>query len=467
MQNLPKTLALAALLGVAGTTSAQESEQTLLYTVRGDGYHATLSGSSGTAFEQVDYMDVAAVTVAPGASAEQFLNKAAFNVLHGDKNCDAEYVQADLGFRLDALLVCPDTLEPSIRQTYISVREPIGTSGSTAMLLPGDVATPRPDGGYDYFITEAQIRSVFGIAAGDSANVDAIARADDGSIFLSLEHDVPVLGGLFAQDGDLLMIPGSALIYDGCRVADTFAMSGLIVADESIFDGLVSHAFVSDTDGVQVTTITDLDGLEIDPRGGVWPAQGPSGAFVLPNLIFVGRDLEGGSVLSTAFNGSLAQINGHPMGDHPPVPTDGLRVGLLKGSLDHVWELNALALLDTGDPLRVLTHAKPPLPMPGMPIKVEWSGADPLSPVMLVASIGASVACGNVPGVPTPLAGFGYWFGNPTSKFLGPLPSDALGFGSFTTPYPMGVPAGLWLTMQTITKQGGRTVVGGAAVMQF
>ncbi|MHC5211237.1 MAG: hypothetical protein ACYTG2_11010 [Planctomycetota bacterium] len=446
-------------------------EPSLLFTTRGSGFDLTSSGT-GNLLSQLGRLDIGTITPNLGASAETFLAQANYNVVHGDKDCDGVLYDATMGGAIDAITVCGDTADarfPRFPNVFVSVKETIGTSGSTAVMTPGDVASPRLGGGYAYLIREDQIRSVFDIPAEYPIDVDAVAQDGDGTLYLSLEQDVMIRGGTqIARDGDLLMIAAADLVWDGCQIVDTFPSTGTIAVFEATWDAMVANSNVSDSSGAAVTTIVDFDGISLEGVAGSWASQGLDGTVMLPHFLFCGQSLNGAAVLSSQFGGTVAVVNGRNLADVSPTATLGDLMGLQVGTAANVRPLDGLSLIDH-QPTRLVADLAPALPAgPGM-VSIEWGGADPFGPTALLFDVGTATSCGVMPGVTIPNPGFGYLFclGGFTPIAIGP--ADANGWAHVPFVYTGGIPAGTVIVLQPVARLSAFSgaTIGGPALMQF
>jgi len=444
----------------------------ILFSTTGTGHDATVSGI-GTLLSELTRQDIGVVTPAVGASAETFLDNANYNVVHGDKDFDAIWFDPNIGQAIDAITVCGDASYakfPRCPDVFFSVKANIGIAGLTAVMTPGDVASPRLGGAYSYLITEAQIRMAFDIPANEIVDVDAVEKADDGTLYLSLENDVWIRGGaVLSLDGDMLMIAAADLVYNGCQVIAVTPGAGTIAVFEAQWDNMVMMSGVADAAGLPVMVVGDLNALAFDPTGaGTWNSPGLDGIVALPHVLFSGDFLDGAGVLSTQAAGSIAVLNGVALAAAAPMPTTGTQMGLLPGSAATVRPVGNLCVLDH-DPLRVIADAAPLLPLPGDTLHVEVGGLDALGPCALMGQAGMAAAGGSAPGFSITNPGFGFAFALPPLFMIGGLAAGPLGHLVVTGAYAGGVPAGTTLLLQPITVKAGfgAIVFGGPVLMQF
>ena len=96
--------------------------------------------------------DIMAVTPNPqtGFSAQKFAPHDAFTTLVGDEDADKSFWESILAENIDALLWKKDSTGRSVRDLYISTKEPIGdhVNSATGGVSGGAVASPG-DGASD------------------------------------------------------------------------------------------------------------------------------------------------------------------------------------------------------------------------------------------------------------------------------------------------------------------------------
>lgn len=347
----------------------------------------------------VEPQDLMAVTpVAPmllGYTAEKFEPHDAMLTLVGDHDADASYWEATLSRQIDALCFARGTPlgGPNLRDVFFSTATDVPSVLSANPALMGDVVRVRPGGQFELFIAEGRVQASFGIAAGTRVNVDAFEydpqaptaqfppAGPRGMVYLSLEEDHKMTincGGavksLDVQDGAILAAPVLGFDAKGAILG-----RGILVATEADVGAMIFNSTIADHTGKPVgRLIGDLDGLDLDPIPGASPFF-TTACGVFPHLKFCGERLTGGGIVSTHGGGSIAVINGLPMGS--PVITDGTRVGLRPIG---VGSLNAL---ETGiRTCRLVTETRGPVVPGGSIANIDIGGAQPGSAIYLLLS---------------------------------------------------------------------------------
>ncbi len=457
-----KTLLSAALLTamVGGTLSAQNDS--LMFTVLAkSGPEFTLSGSSGTQLGILESQDVAIVRPNPAAgfSAEKFASEKNWQTLMGDGNGDALYYELPLFENIDAILALhPTGTDPKIRDIFLSPSVPVGVPCGRA-IMPGDVAAIRPSGTIDFFITGPQIASALGMP--DPANVDAIMKDGRGNICLSFEEDEFLLGGaVLLEDGGIAIIPNGAITYNAdCTVNSVVAGSGFPLMFEPLVDAHVANSNYANPFGFMPGSIEDVDGLTEDPNGGsfnvVWAGVG----YNIPNLWFTGEATPG-AVISTAGGGTIAVMNGSPLGS--VIASTGPHVGLMPQPVG-VGSLNGLHRV-IGPYCRFILDS-PNVDLSAGPAltSLDWGGADPFANVLFFVRIPPRFGCFVANSTPVAPICFPEQMNVLSTGII--LASDAAGFGSL----PLGPAGGTGVPaiIQAITNKPALGGIGWSAPLTF
>lgn len=455
--------AIALTLSLVVSTAAAQS---LTFTTLGS--EGTRSGSSGTSLSLLTSEDVATVTpINVGYSAESYAVHMNWNTLVGDGDGDAFYYENPLAKYVDALHPCSKSGDIKIRDLFISGADPIPTaSGST--LRPAGVGAIRPGANVVPLISEAMIRSALDITPNLlNLNVDAITVDQKGSIYLSFEDQIMTSTGVVLNDGGIAMIPAWAILWAGCSVATVAPMSGGFILSEATMDAITANAMAADVFGGMIAGVSDVDGLEVDPRGGSIGVVLQGQQIAIPNLIFSGERLTGGAILSTNLGGDIAVINGFLMATPFGFgPTTGSQVGLNPVSpsiLGKVGSLNGLALHDL--PQRfIMDSTTPYLPSAGT-LDVTVGGADPGALVLVLLGLGPVGAGGFQPSVPVMNPCFPEWFS--VGFGIGPFAADVNGFLNLPLAYGGGVPAGMTVVFQSVSPKGSALGFSAPITIQF
>jgi hypothetical protein len=318
----------------------------------------------------------------------------------GDQDNDALYVDAATdapGGQIDEVFVRRGTTGPvSPRQVFFSIA---AASANLPGVLPSDVVRYSGQGVREVFLTEAQLMTATG---GTSLNLDALAQSAAGDLFLSFALTETLSIGS-VDDGDVLMIPAAAITYDASgNVGTITGGSAVRVLTEAQLIAMVNNSGFRTSVGGQVTTAFELSGLELDPNGGTFVTTGTP-PLTVPNLLFVWNDFSNdGAIVSTANNGSIAVINGVPMGSN--VATQGLQLGWLPDSTGTNGP-GGLALIPLQPPEYTLQSYPRNLHTAGSGqtlLRFEIAGGTPNGASAVAWSVESAVAGGAFPAMPSP-----------------------------------------------------------------
>jgi hypothetical protein len=323
----------------------------------------------------------------------------------GDQDNDATYVDASVdgpGGQIDAILVKNGITGPvTPRDVFFSIA---ATSANLPGVLPSDVVRFAGQGTREVFLTEAQLMTATG---GTSLNLDALAQSAAGDLFLSFSLTEALSIGS-ADDGDLLLIPASAITYDGAgNVSAIAAGSVQMVATQADLIAMVNTSGFRTSVGGLVTTSFELSGLEIDPNGGTFLAPA-NPTVTLPNLLFAWSDFSNdGALISTANGGSFGVVNGVPMAS--AIATQGDQIG---------WQPNSTGVFGPGG-LALIPAQPAAFAMMNFPrnlhtlgsgqtlLQLQVSGGTPNGASALAWSAESAVPGGSFPDLPSPFGSLG------------------------------------------------------------
>ena len=332
----------AVLLALISAAAAAQGPPFLFTTSQTE---RTLSGSAGTVLRTLRPNEVAMVefTPCPVVSAEKWAPRTCYLTMAGDENSDAMYWDPTVMNSIDALVeVASPVFTTNQRAVFYSpsVTLGIGVSGSPG-LRPGDTGriirnASNQDGKVEYFLRAEDVQIALGMPPTPVVvDVDAIAADPSYGVFFSLDQDHVVnnsCGVTFVRDGDLLMIPASAITWTfDFRVQSVLPGSAQVVYPEATMDLFVANAGVSDANGNCVTVIQDLESLDIDYNGPVSTIVAcPGNILTVPSFIFSGELMTGCSLLTTAGGGTIYQRGCGPIGRSCSSggPTFGFEMGL-------------------------------------------------------------------------------------------------------------------------------------------
>src|SRR5262245_59117214 len=365
------------------------------------------------------------VTPVPGVAytARPFLPISLQYAYVGDTDNDGQYVEDSIegpGGQLDEIFVKANTVGPvTPRDVYWSIASTTGIN--IPGLLPSDVARYAGQGVIEKFVTENMLEVATG---GTTLNLDALCQDAAGDLFLSFSlTETLAIGSV--DDGDLLMLPAAAITYDTQGNVSAIAPNSVVlVATQADLIAMINNSGFRTSVGGTVTTAFELSGLEVDPNGGTFQAP-QSATLVLPNLLFVWNDFSNdGAIISTAGGGSIAVINGVPMGS--TIATQGDQLGWLPESTG-VFGPGGLALIPQQPPQFATLNYPRNLHTQGNGqtlLQLQGSGGTPGGFTALAASGEPSTPGGAFAVLPSPFAG--ELFAS-SPLLLGIAQNDALG----------------------------------------
>ncbi len=391
-----KLLATALLtLALAGAGFAQHSVVFAL-----DSDENTFSNGNGL-FESglLKEDEVAIVTPTVGLySASAWLTMSCQWAYLGDADNDGRYADDSVeapGDDTDSVFVKRFPSAPvgplTQRDLYISKESSDGFAAGT--IENGDVFRyiGGPNGTLEVFVREDDLLVAIGQASTSDLNTDAICQSSTGDLFVSFA-DNELVNGVNANDGSIIMIPASAIAYDGnFNVASITAGSAIKIAEEADMFTVVAASGMKTSVGGTITAsnVSELTALEIDPNGGTWTT--PLGGQTVPNLLFAWQGFSNdGGIVSTAGGGSIATINGIAMGS--TVATTGLQIGMLPTSTG-IFGMNGLAVIDAqANPFVSENHPRNLITSLPSYHRVEFSGATPGAIVAVLGDVGPAVS---------------------------------------------------------------------------
>jgi hypothetical protein len=306
----------------------------------------SMSGSGGTALGTLfpNEINVVEFNSVCAASAEKWMPRTCTHVMAGDEDGNGVYFKNNILGNIDALLSVANWTSPigldTQRSIYYSPAVAMGTTISGAPgLRPGDVGhivrSGAADGQVRYFIRQEQFNQALGLPAFYAINIDAIAFQPNYGLFFSVDADVPAMtpcGPVLIQDGDILCLPPWSLTYNSdLTIATTTPNSALVVYTEAQMNLMTANAMVLDRFGACVTTVGDIESLEIDmmgPATSVMPCPGMM--LPVPNLVYSCENGTGASLLETSGGGSIHNTPCGPAGSPctSATPTLGSQMGI-------------------------------------------------------------------------------------------------------------------------------------------
>lgn len=411
-------------MALAASTAFAAAQHTILMT-SGTSDERTLA-IDAPEIDLIRNDEIYAVTPLPGGgySARPFLPVSLAWYYVGDQDGDALYVDAQTdgpGGALDALFVKAGTTGPvSPRDVYWSIA---AASANLPGVGPSDVVRYAAQGALEVFVSETQLETATG---GTTLNLDALAQSAAGDLYLSFSLTETLAIGSVA-DGDLLTIPAAAITYDAAGNVTSIAPNSVaLLATEADLIALVNNSGFRTSVGGTVTTSFELSGLEIDPNGGTFVSPA-NPLLIAPNLLFCWNDFSNdGAVISTAGGGSIATINGVPIGS--TVATLGDQIGWLPDSTGTNGP-GGLALIPLQDASYAVLNYPRNLHTQGTGqtlVQFQVSGGTPGGASVIALSIESAIPNGAFPAVPAvpPFVGE---FGMTAPFVLGLYGHDGLG----------------------------------------
>ena len=341
------TLALLSTAALSATAIAQGPAYMTTYSQPEN----SASGSGGTVLGSLlpNEINVIEFNSACFASSEKWMPRTCTHTMAGDENADGNYFNPAVLGSIDALVSVANWTSPiggdTQRSIYYSPEVNMGTniSGSPG-LRRGDVGrinrVGAADGQIEYFITQEQINNALGLPPAYAINIDAACFQPNFGFFFSVDQDVPamtVCGPTLVRDGDVLCLPGGSMGYSGSlTVASTTPNSAVRVYTENQMNVMTANAMVADRFGGCVTTVGDIESLEMDTTGPTTTITPCAGMVVLvPTLIYSCENGTGASLLETTGGGSIHNTPCGPAGTWcgSGLPTMGPQVGIRPTSL--------------------------------------------------------------------------------------------------------------------------------------
>lgn len=346
-------------------------------------------------------------TTAGAYTARPFLPISLQWIYVGDLDNDSQYVEASTdgpGDKLDVVFVKAGPGPVTPRDVFWSIDS--AASINIPGLLVSDVVRYSGQGVRETFVSHAVLQAAVGGPA--TMNLDALAQSATGDLFLSVGGTsiTTVLGATL--DGDLLMIPASAITYDPVTSNVTAITPGSVVrvATEAHLIAMANASGFRTSVGGQVTTSFDLSGLELDPNGGAFVSP-VDGVTVLPNLVYCWSDsTNDGAIISTNAGGTIAVINGVAMGS--TVGTQSDQIG---------WQPDSTGAFGPGG-LAIIPQQAPAYAMLNYPrnlhtggqtggtgttlLQLQVSGGTPGGASVLAIHVETSTPGGTFPSVPSP-----------------------------------------------------------------
>ncbi|MGE3175336.1 MAG: hypothetical protein AB7O97_22115 [Planctomycetota bacterium] len=343
-------------------------------------------GGSTTRLEEFDF---SFCTPGVGAFARSLQPATAHQAYFGDADADGNYTKF-AGFKTyfqsiqmgglfvkngDKALLTHDKVFWTVRANAAPLQFEVFTGNGTAVhvMRPGDFVRFTGNGNVEFFIDADQLDVAAGPPpSGFSSVKGASAMCQDalGNLYYSPPQGGHWVNGnqggpVSCNDGAIVMIDAANITYDANgNVASIVPGSARVLIEEN-FDPspgtilttrqMVLNSLAFDRTGAPIAVsgvFGRVCGLDLDPNGGTWVPRFPDslGNFPpVPNFVFASdAGSYGGTIWSTAGNGTVATINGVLCGSTTlGVPADGSWLGVQLDVANFQPSLMGLVVVDT------------------------------------------------------------------------------------------------------------------------
>lgn len=320
----------------------------------------TMSQSGGKVLRILRPNEVATVEFfpCPVISAEKWAPTTCYQTMAGNEDGGLLYYNPTLFGKIDALLDVPNPAALSSPRSVFwspSVAMGVNISGGPG-LRPGDtgriIQLSGLDGQVEYFLSAENVQIALGLPSSPIVvDVDAITGDSGYGVFFSLDQDLAVsttCGATFVRDGDVLLIPPSAITWSSTGLVQSVVPGSVeVIYTEAQMDIFVVNAGVVDHLSACVTQIQDLESLDIDYSSSTQALVNcPGTSLTIPTLVFTGELCTGASVLTTAGGGQIHNAGcgqlGMPCGS-PPTLGDQMGLAVPSSGFGVPSHVNALA----------------------------------------------------------------------------------------------------------------------------
>lgn len=501
---------LRCLLAVSALASASAAQvQNILFTGRFPFVSSDApSERPGGAITRLEEFDLSYVLPLTGSPARTLLPATAMQCYLGDGNNDGVYTKfANWKTYFQAIGVggifvkAADRGAVSWDKVYFTVRRNAAATGSAAVgtlqlevmtnngtvpqtLVPGDYVRLLPNGNVEFFLTQAQFAIAVGAQSGSATiGAGALLQAANGDLYYS-----PVDGSHWVNgnqggpqvcyDGAICKIDAANITYDANGNVQALAPNSARLLINEITSvpnmrAMVGNSGAVDRTGVLLAAPTygygKTVGLALDPNGGTFVPALPdaTGLFTPePNLLFAGDGGGwGGTIFSTANNGSIATINGLLCGSNTVgVAANGSWLGVQLDVPNFQPTLMGFTLCDTVVPQPLLIDQNGFGSLPLATTQPTWDVdvfGSPQTLAFLFLSIGPTAAGGVPLSIPRGFVPLPFTTDSWDDVFLanglftmGTALTSAQGYGTVTIPNPnTGGLTGFNLMVQGIALQ--------------
>jgi hypothetical protein len=461
---------------------------------------------AGGAINRFEEFDINYVLPLAGSPARPLLPATTLQTYLGDGNADGNFLKFRnwktyfQAINLGGIFVkASDRAAVTWDKVFFTVRRNATAAGTAAVgtlqlevltaagpvtLVPGDFVRVLPNGNAEFFLRQSQLVTAVGLQSGaatigagallQGANGDLYYAPSDGSHWVNGNQT----GTSVAYDGAILKIDAANITYDAAgNVAALAPNSARILINEinttPNIRGMVGNSGAVDRFGAALAAPSfsygKTVGLAFDPNGGTFVPALPDATGNLtpePNLLWASdAGAYGGTIFSTANNGSIATINGTQCGSTTVgVAANGSWLGVQQDAANFQPTLMGFTLCDNVTPQRLLIDQNDFGGLPPATAQATWDIdllGTPGSFAFLFLSLGptaAGTAAASLPSglVPLPFTG-NSWNDVFLLNGLFDLGATAIGpFGYGTVSVPNFNPggfAGFTLLVQGISLQ--------------
>jgi len=237
---------------------------------------------------------------------------------------------------IDALALRPDFVgdDPTFFDFYWSDR--VDQNSERGLVRDGDIVRVRPDCTIERLVSEALVILVAGLTSG-TADVDALAIMPNGDLLISFSDasmttTAPNFQGQPILDGDVIVIPASRA-----------AQSAYWVYREAEVPGIISRAL-----GEPSFSLTELDGLELDPLGDPRRPNPHLAGTTRPDVLFTADFISLAGGPSGFRTNHVFSTRTGPRGDGVVIRDARLAGYAAAGGLSGGIQIDALALAPMG-----------------------------------------------------------------------------------------------------------------------
>ena len=352
-KSLPFLLTLAAPLALV---TAQGPDPLVTFSQT----ETTMSLSGGTVLQTIHPNEIAQVRYAGQPpcpifnTCEKWSPLTCMQTMAGDEDADGLYWNPALFGEIDAL--CLPSAAASMpshnpRSVFWSPSATMGNYNTVQPFRPGDVARIHVSGNVQHFLRQEHVNKALGLPLNYPVDVDAIAYQYGLGVYFSIDVDTPypvqtACGLVVVQDGDLIAIPHSAIIWSSDRrVSSVLPNSAGVIRNEAQFGAMLAASGIGDRFGNAITQAIDLESLDIDQstQASVTTFTWGSWSVAVPDFLFSTESMTGCGILTTIGGGTIPWGPCSPMAMAAPNASSGVPLGVQPVS----WAVGAASYVNS------------------------------------------------------------------------------------------------------------------------